>query len=643
MANIMDLLSDYKNTIVVNDNISLLYIAYQFFLMVSTILGPSTIIIAIANAIWETLGVELWVAYFLSAVPAVFFLAITFTTKTKTQLAVASALSVLYACIMVIVLVAIIQSFALISELSPTLIFTIVVAGCFLIAGLFHPYEVGVLSTGLLYYFCIPSAYLLLMIYSLSNMHVVAWGTREVPKKKTKAQLAKEAEEAKRKSEEAAKKKKTGILSWFTRENLLQDVKDIISQIFTSSSGQIQTDQLKLLQKIHDDLKKLNAQMSGRAILSSSSDDEAEGRDGKGSDMASKEKGDAQSTKKKKQKKILPPEPETPSFVDDPLRPRWTSDPIFGLRNVEYLDYEEEEFWNNLLKKYLKPLKKDEEREKKSASELINARNNVSFGFWFVNLLWTIFNFMVQRDTSNRVNVFGAEIQPQGLVFILFFLIILALQLICMFIHRWGTFLQLISITDLTKVTKRWLKKTKTEQLSAAEAIEFSRELQKPLSRYIPEPLPDYDLDPEPQAPDTETNIAENGSRPSGLRHRKTLKNTTPLEFQKSIKNHLREFRERELESANDIPPVLPPRRRIKSRYDGLPGGHALSRALRRTLKASKATEGAQAASGMSERFRSSRHRPLTASTSLDPTSYIRDNAFERYFDNRIDRFLSKK
>lgn len=39
----MDLLVDYKRTVKINDNISLLYIAYQVMLMGGTILGPGTI------------------------------------------------------------------------------------------------------------------------------------------------------------------------------------------------------------------------------------------------------------------------------------------------------------------------------------------------------------------------------------------------------------------------------------------------------------------------------------------------------------------------------------------------------------------------------------------------------------------------
>ena len=52
----------------------------------------------------------------------------------------------------------------------------------FLFGGILHPYEFGCVAAGVLYYLCIPAGYLILTIFSLANMHVVAWGTREVRK-----------------------------------------------------------------------------------------------------------------------------------------------------------------------------------------------------------------------------------------------------------------------------------------------------------------------------------------------------------------------------------------------------------------------------------------------------------------------------
>jgi chitin synthase len=50
IANIIDFLAEYKRIVVVNDSISYFYIIYQLFLMVSTVLGPATVLLMIIGA-----------------------------------------------------------------------------------------------------------------------------------------------------------------------------------------------------------------------------------------------------------------------------------------------------------------------------------------------------------------------------------------------------------------------------------------------------------------------------------------------------------------------------------------------------------------------------------------------------------------
>jgi len=45
-----------------------------------------------------------------------------------------------------------------------------------IIAGLLHPQEFWDLPSGLLYFLTVPSGYLLLTIFMLTNMHNVSWG-----------------------------------------------------------------------------------------------------------------------------------------------------------------------------------------------------------------------------------------------------------------------------------------------------------------------------------------------------------------------------------------------------------------------------------------------------------------------------------
>ncbi len=43
---------------------------------------------------------------------------------------------------------------------------------------------------GFIYFLAIPSMYMLLMMYSMTNLHVVSWGTREVKQTKTEEEQA---------------------------------------------------------------------------------------------------------------------------------------------------------------------------------------------------------------------------------------------------------------------------------------------------------------------------------------------------------------------------------------------------------------------------------------------------------------------
>lgn len=62
---------------------------------------------------------------------------------------------------------------------TPSSMFVIVMAVIYVITAIMHPQELPLVFYGLLYIMCIPSAYLLLTIYSMVNMNNVSWGTRE--------------------------------------------------------------------------------------------------------------------------------------------------------------------------------------------------------------------------------------------------------------------------------------------------------------------------------------------------------------------------------------------------------------------------------------------------------------------------------
>lgn len=89
LANLLDLLSDYENTILINDNVSILYIIYELLLFVSTCLGPATIVLAIAQACVAILGIGVFPAFLISLAPCAVYLASCLLLSDSRQLIIA--------------------------------------------------------------------------------------------------------------------------------------------------------------------------------------------------------------------------------------------------------------------------------------------------------------------------------------------------------------------------------------------------------------------------------------------------------------------------------------------------------------------------------------------------------------------------
>jgi len=102
------------------------------------------------------------------------------------QLLVAQILSTAYALVMMAVIVGTALQLGEDGVGSPSAIFLISLSGSFFIAACLHPQEFWCIVPGLIYLLSIPSMYLLLILYSIINLNVVTWGTREVVAKKTK-------------------------------------------------------------------------------------------------------------------------------------------------------------------------------------------------------------------------------------------------------------------------------------------------------------------------------------------------------------------------------------------------------------------------------------------------------------------------
>lgn len=474
IANIMDLLAGYKVTVQKNNNISTLYILYQLALMLSTMIGPATVMMMIAAALTSVFNLDLPISYVLVLIPNILYTVLCFYASSKSQINVACLLTAIYSFIMMAVLVGVVVQAVRTSVFNPGVVIITAMVILFLFTALLHPQEKSCLLPGILYFLCIPSGYLLLVIYSLCNMHVVSWGTREVKAKLTKKQieLAKKEEEI-----EAKEKKKASFFSKLFQFPAILE----LSEMFKASQMKKENEILKALEIINSNIARLlfeknidaeqfprnsknqkklkDSQMNAAECDDNDTDDDSD-------DMAVKE------------------DTRSPSLI-----PAWANG--LGKGIIVDLNDEEKKFWNDVIKKYLYPINRDKEEEKKAQEDLVIFRTNMCFAMIMINLLWMCINFMFQHTKPSEIHINNMKVELFSFVFLLFFTAIFTIQFFGMLMHRWGTFLHIISYTNIGNPFKK--KQHKDKNLNKECCREIIRKL-----RY--EPLPDYeDRDEIPQ------------------------------------------------------------------------------------------------------------------------------------------------
>lgn len=95
------------------------------------------------------------------------------------QLIAAETISVLYGVVMMVVLIGIVLQIAADGLLAPNALLFLIVIGQFVATGFLHPQELSCLPYAIIYYITVPSMYMLLIIFSIFNLHNITWGTRE--------------------------------------------------------------------------------------------------------------------------------------------------------------------------------------------------------------------------------------------------------------------------------------------------------------------------------------------------------------------------------------------------------------------------------------------------------------------------------
>ncbi|XP_067668564.1 chitin synthase chs-2-like isoform X1 [Haliotis asinina] len=464
MANTLDLLQDWKSVTRKNADISCLYIIYQMALMASSVITPGTIFLLIVGAINVAFPeMPLFGALILNLVPVAVFVLLCFVAKTNIQLAYAAIISIVYSLVMMLVIVGLIQQAATFGFCSTATIFLVIVTGIFFVAAILHPQELTCIIHGFLYFLALPAMSMILMIYSLGNLHVVSWGTRET-------------KQAAPPPGQQPEKKMNALQKMWTRITGSDEggAWDALCRCVCCSST-ASKDQLDQVMKR---LEKIEA-----AVVEQ---------------PTGPQRSDSNARQLRQRRQISLPGEVIQEQVDKngpfDSDPYWILDPDLGEGQFKDLDGSEVTFWKELIERYLLPLEENKEQQEKIKNDLLELRNKTCLFFFLINGLFIILIFTLQMVSDYTPNLKihlpcpdptfqGDQFEPISITFMLVFGVLLVIQFLSMFVHRLSTFLHITSITDVRDIGKT-LRKTKEKlasdkEVKGEEYVELTKDLQR--------------------------------------------------------------------------------------------------------------------------------------------------------------------
>jgi chitin synthase len=296
----------------------------------------------------------------------------------------------------------------------------------------------------LLFFLCVPTSYVLLVIYALTNLNANAWGTREdifIPNRKKKQKFKSQAECLQFLEQQFANAKNSN--------ELLAVVENLIDECYsqrTESSDQLLAQITAVLNRINmfDDLdKRLNKglDLHGLGLEALVEDQEKYQNENPNHDP-------------KQQELLL-------TKYDERSHPYWFDHHLVKYADVKYLNENEFHFWRRLIQKYLKPIHMDALEKQKLQLGLNDLRDQGVFAFFMLDALWIAFVFSVLLAQNRLKDMLfipvpipssyndHAMIEPLGVMLIFCFGIICLIQFIAMLCHRYNTFQHILASTKL--------------------------------------------------------------------------------------------------------------------------------------------------------------------------------------------------
>ncbi|XP_073728978.1 chitin synthase 1 [Misgurnus anguillicaudatus] len=572
LANTLDLLHSGTETVKRNTSISFIYILYQIFTVSSSILGPASVTLMIAGAFQFVFGVPGTLSIIIAVIPPVVYMIICFVAKSNFQITIAAILSVIYAFLMTA------SFFSIIGDMvkqgtfiTPTGLFLVSGAIMYMVTAILHPQECTLVIYGLMYFICIPSGYLLLTIYSLVNMHIVSWGTRESNKGEDN-------------------KKKVGVVCnrdcklccWDVKIEVTQETENLMLQQIQQAvnpSAPAAAKPEPTSPTIQDHLNVVNTDKQildhNKQVTHNKDEHKKNLLNKKDGDTDSQSSVSSKSCEKKMDSSNDDTDDEDDDYIDGYINPGMAKEVVpesdwvipvkkvflkkltyanlkrnlqeqirYTLRNknqedlceelvlmltdtlneelrdkvgpediltvgqleelqdalneaarrilktnrmerlerrikrgiertlvapqIERLSEDEEDFWEKLLERYLKPIAEDEAHKKEVTRELKSLRNKAVFLYFIINVLWVVATFFLQAMGSDLLSIKipkyfpngtlsddPMKVEPLSLMFLLSFAVLLIVQFLAMLYHRVYTLIHVVSYRGTEKDYKK--------------------------------------------------------------------------------------------------------------------------------------------------------------------------------------------
>ncbi len=372
-------------------------------------------------------------AYILTLLPLIFFVIACFNLKNDLQIQIAAIISSIFAFVMIFIIVGSASRILNSSIISPSslILFSLVVV--FLVSAICHPREFKCLFPGFLYFIALPSAFILLNIYAVINLNNVSWGTRE-----TKPSTTQNEQQL-----NLNKSKKKGLFEKYFKHLFISN---------TDKESTANANQDLIIQNITDYLENIEQKLK---VLTIAIDSSKKNEPKEKLDVVIEKMDKASST-----------ENEYETLTDySPLIKSWIDDECLNSFKLEHLSKNENEFFQNLIQKYLYPIVESQSKKEQAIEDLKSLRNNCCFSFLMFNAFWIVLIFTLQllkdklRDKiyitipmdSKNVNMY----EPVGFVYVMIFVIVMFVQFFAMLWHRSITFIQLIRKTNLTTIVDK--------------------------------------------------------------------------------------------------------------------------------------------------------------------------------------------